>query len=126
MNPPVVQQRRVLITYVIVPLATGYQWMCQKTSFVKQHTFSMKPFCKQDFLITYSKYLLANNDNYGGDNYSGNDYYRGQIIRKTTVLEEIELGLFTGFEDMTALLEDKKGLTVVSAIAVVCCYQSIR
>ena len=33
---------------------------------------------------------------------------------------EIELGLFTGFEDMTAL-EDKKSLTVFSAIAVVCC-----
>ena len=42
---------------------------------------------------------------------AGNNHYRGQIIQKTTVLEEIELGLFTGFEDMTAL-KDKKSLTV--------------
>ena len=47
------------------------------------------------------------NDRYSGDHYSGNDHYRGQIIRKTTVLEEIELGLFTGFENTTAL-ENKK------------------
>ena len=40
--------------------------------------------------------------------------------KKTTVLEEIELDLFTGFEDTTAL-EDKKSRTVFSAIAVVCC-----
>ena len=40
--------------------------------------------------------------NTANDRYSGNDH---------TVLEEIELGLFTGFEDMTAL-EDKKSLTV--------------
>ena len=50
-------------------------------------------------------------DRYSGDHYSGIDHYRGQIIQKTTVLEEIELGLFTGFEDTTAL-EDKKSLTV--------------
>ena len=37
-----------------------------------------------------------------------------------TVLEEIELGLFTGFEDTTAL-EDKKGLTFFSAKLVVDC-----
>ena len=37
-----------------------------------------------------------------------------------TVLEEIELGLFTCFEDTTAL-EDKKGLTVFSAKSVVDC-----
>ena len=43
-----------------------------------------------------------------------------KLSEKTTVLEEIELGLFTGFEDTTAL-EDKKSLTVFSAIAVVCC-----
>ena len=42
-----------------------------------------------------------------------------------TVLEEIELGLFTGFEDPTAL-EDKKSLTVFSAIAVVCCTANDR
>ena len=42
------------------------------------------------------------------------------MSEKTTVLEEIELGLFTGFEDTTAL-EDKKSLTVFSAIAVVGC-----
>ena len=34
-----------------------------------------------------------------------------KLSEKTTVLEEIELGLFTGFEDTTAL-EDKKSLTV--------------
>ena len=34
-----------------------------------------------------------------------------KLSEKTTVLEEIELGLFTGFEDSTAL-EDKKSLTV--------------
>ena len=39
---------------------------------------------------------------------------------KTTVLEAIELDLFTGFEDTTTL-EDKKSLTVFSAIAVVGC-----
>ena len=44
----------------------------------------------------------------------------GKFFEKKTVLEEIELGLFTGFEDMTAL-EDKKSLTVFSAIAVVGC-----
>ena len=43
-----------------------------------------------------------------------------KLSEKTTVLEEIELGLFTGFEDTTAL-EDKKSLTVFSAIAVVGC-----
>ena len=43
-----------------------------------------------------------------------------KLSEKTTILEEIELGLFTGFEDATAL-EDKKSLTVFSAIAVVCC-----
>ena len=43
-----------------------------------------------------------------------------KLPEKTTILEEIELGLFTGFEDMTAL-EDKKSLTVFSAIAVVWC-----
>ena len=41
-----------------------------------------------------------------------------RLSEKTTVLEEIELDLFTGFEDTTAL-EDKKSLTVFSAIAVV-------
>ena len=34
-----------------------------------------------------------------------------KLSEKTTVLKEIELGLFTGFEDMTAL-KDKKSLTV--------------
>ena len=34
-----------------------------------------------------------------------------KLSEKPTVLEEIELGLFTGFEDTTAL-EDKKSLTV--------------
>ena len=34
-----------------------------------------------------------------------------KLSEKTTVLEEIELGLFTGFEDTTAL-KDKKSLTV--------------
>ena len=34
-----------------------------------------------------------------------------KLSEKTTVLEEIELDLFTGFEDMTAL-EDKESLTV--------------
>ena len=43
-----------------------------------------------------------------------------KLFEKTTVLEKIELGLFTGFEDATAL-EDKKSLTVFSAIVVVCC-----
>ena len=43
-----------------------------------------------------------------------------KLSGKTTVLEEIELGLFTGFEDTTAL-EDKKSLTVFSAKALVCC-----
>ena len=43
-----------------------------------------------------------------------------KLSEKTTVLEEIELGLFTGFEDTTTL-EDKKSLTVFSAIAVVGC-----
>ena len=41
-------------------------------------------------------------DNYSSNHYSGNDHYSVQIIRKTTVLEEVELGLFTGFEDTTA------------------------
>ena len=36
---------------------------------------------------------------------------KDKLSGKTTVLEEIELGLFTDFEDTTAL-EDKKGLTV--------------
>ena len=43
-----------------------------------------------------------------------------KISEKPTILEEIELGLFTGFEDTTTL-EDKKSLTVFSAIAVVDC-----
>ena len=34
-----------------------------------------------------------------------------KLSEKTTVLEAIELGLFTGFEDTTAL-KDKKSLTV--------------
>ena len=34
-----------------------------------------------------------------------------KLSEKTTVLEEIELGLFNGFEDTTTL-EDKKSLTV--------------
>ena len=46
-----------------------------------------------------------------------------KLSEKTTVLEEIELGLFTGFEDTTAL-EDKKSLTVFSAIVVVGCISS--
>ena len=56
-----------------------------------------------------------------------NQYYSAEIgptedklSKKTTVLEEIELDLFIGFEDTTAL-EDKKSLTVFSAIAVVGC-----
>ena len=43
-----------------------------------------------------------------------------KLPEKMTFLEEIELSLITGFEETTAL-EDKKSLTVVSAIAVVCC-----
>ena len=43
-----------------------------------------------------------------------------KLSEKTTILEEIELGLFTDFEDTTAL-EDKKSLTVFSAIEVVGC-----
>ena len=42
------------------------------------------------------------------------------LSHKTNVLYEIELGLITIFEDTTAL-EDKRSLTVFSAIAVVCC-----
>ena len=42
------------------------------------------------------------------------------LSEKTTVLEEIEQGLFTDFDDTTAL-GDQKRLTVFSAIAVVCC-----
>ena len=34
-----------------------------------------------------------------------------KLSEKTTVVEEIELGLFTGFEDTTAL-KDKKRLTI--------------
>ena len=34
-----------------------------------------------------------------------------KLSEKTSLLKEIELGLFTGFEDTTAL-EDKKSLTV--------------
>ena len=45
---------------------------------------------------------------------------KDKFFEKKTVLEENELGLFTGFED-TIASEDKKGLTVFSAIAVVCC-----
>ena len=48
-----------------------------------------------------------------------------KLSEKTTILEEIELGLFTGFEDTTAL-EDKKSLTVFSAIAVVCCIRNMH
>ena len=43
-----------------------------------------------------------------------------KLSEQTTALEEIELSLFTGFQDRTAL-EDKQSLTVFSAIAVVCC-----
>ena len=43
-----------------------------------------------------------------------------KLSEKTNVLKEIELDLFTGFADATAL-EDQKSLTVFSAIAVVCC-----
>ena len=43
------------------------------------------------------------------DRYSA--IHRGQVIRKTTVLWEIEQGLFTGFEYTTGL-EDKKSLAV--------------
>ena len=43
-----------------------------------------------------------------------------KLSEKTTVLEEIQLDLFNGFEDTTAL-EDKKNLTVFSALAVVGC-----
>ena len=45
---------------------------------------------------------------------------KDKLFKETTVLEEIELDLFTGFEDMTAL-EDKKCMTVFSATAVVGC-----
>ena len=48
-----------------------------------------------------------------------------QISEKTTVLEENKLVLFAGFEDTTAL-EDKKGLTIFSAIAVVCCTRFLQ
>ena len=48
-----------------------------------------------------------------------------KLSGKSTILEEIEPGLFTGFEDITAL-EDKKGLTVFSAIAVVCCIMKLK
>ena len=43
-----------------------------------------------------------------------------KLFEKMIVLEEIEPSLFTGFEDTTTL-EDKKSLTVFSAIAVVRC-----
>ena len=42
-----------------------------------------------------------------------------KLSEKTTDLDEIELGLFTDFEDTTAL-EDKQSLTVFPPIAVVC------
>ena len=47
------------------------------------------------------------NDRFSGHRFSGNDHFSGQIIQKTTVLEENEPVLFTGLEDTTAL-EDKK------------------
>ena len=60
------------------------------------------------------------------DRYSGNHYIaeattiEDKLSKKSTVLEEIELGLFTGFEDTTAL-EDQKESDSFSAIAVVGC-----
>ena len=59
--------------------------------------------------LTDTSPLVSNiaSDRYSGDHYSGNDHYRELIIIRT----KIELGLFPGFEDMTAL-EDKKSLTV--------------
>ena len=42
-----------------------------------------------------------------------------KLSEKTTDLDEIELGLFTDFEDTTAL-EDKQSLNVFPTIAVVC------
>ena len=60
------------------------------------------------------------NDQYSGHRFSGNNHFSGQIIQKTTILEENEPVLFTGLEDTTAL-EDKKGLTVFSAKPVVDC-----
>ena len=42
---------------------------------------------------------------------------KDKLSEKTIVVEEIKLGLFNGFEDATAL-EDKKSLTVFSAIGV--------
>ena len=47
-----------------------------------------------------------------------------KLSENTTALEEIEPGLFTGFKDATAL-EDKKSLTVFSAIVVVRCTMCI-
>ena len=46
--------------------------------------------------------------------------FSDKLSEKTTVLEEIELDLFTGFEDTTAL-EDQKESDRFSAIAVVGC-----
>ena len=40
-----------------------------------------------------------------------------KFLEKATILEEIELGLFTGFGD-TTVLEDKKSLTVFFS----CCW----
>ena len=48
------------------------------------------------------------------DRYSGNHYIaeattiEDKLSKKSTVLEEIELGLFTGFEDATALQKGQK------------------
>ena len=56
-------------------------------------------------LIFAESFHYTANDRYSGEHYSGNDHYRGQIIRKKTILEEIELGLFTSFEDATALVQ---------------------
>ena len=51
------------------------------------------------------------NDRFSGHRFSGNDWFSGQIVQKKNNLDEKQLVLFTGFEDMTAL-EDKKGLNV--------------
>ena len=60
------------------------------------------------------------NDRFSRHHYSKTTTLEDKLSEKTIVLEEFELGLFTGFEDTTAL-EDKKSLTGFSAIAVVCC-----
>ena len=68
--------------------------------------------------LQHSFFSYTASHRYSGDNCSGNDHIEDKLSEKTAALGEIELGLFTGFDDTTAL-EDKKGLTVFSAKPVV-------